>query len=79
MAKSLTTAAKKKQRSELADQEVNKSTDQQVRIKKDQDRQTYYIPDELHKRLKMVALQRDVNVSDLAVEAIEYIVEKYGG
>lgn len=76
MAKSLKLDVKK-QRAKLGDQDVNKSTSKEDDIQTD--RQTYYIPRDLHKRLKMIALQRDVNVSDLAVEAIEIIVEKYGG
>ena len=42
-------------------------------------RQTYYVPEELHTRLKILAIQRKVNVSDLVVEGIEQVLKGYGG
>ena len=40
-------------------------------------RQTYYVPAELHKQLRLIALERENNVSDLVVEGIIYVVKKY--
>lgn len=42
-------------------------------------RQTYYVPEEVHSRLKILAVRRKVNVSDLAVEGLQVVLEKYGG
>lgn len=41
------------------------------------DRRTYYVKEELHKRLKLLAVEKDVNVSDLVVEGIEHVLKKY--
>lgn len=41
-------------------------------------RQTYYVPSELHKQLRMLALQEERNVSDLVVEGVEWVLGKYG-
>lgn len=42
-------------------------------------RQTYYVPEDVHSRLKILAVRRKVNVSDLAVEGLQVVLEKYGG
>lgn len=42
-------------------------------------RQTYYVPEDIHSRLKILAVRRKVNVSDLAVEGLQVVLEKYGG
>lgn len=42
-------------------------------------RQTYYVPEDIHSRLKILAIRRKVNVSDLAVEGLKVVLEKYGG
>ena len=42
-------------------------------------RQTYYVPEDVHRRLKILAVRRKVNVSDLAVEGINEVLRKYGG
>jgi len=41
-------------------------------------RQTYYVPAELHKQLRLLALEQEINVSDLVVEGIVWVVAKYG-
>lgn len=45
----------------------------------DAPRQTYYVPAEMHKQLRMLALEQERNVSDLVVEGIEWVLGKYGG
>lgn len=40
-------------------------------------RQTYYIPIDLHKRLKIIAIDRNINLSDLVIEGVKFVVEKY--
>ena len=40
-------------------------------------RQTYYVPEAMHRRLKILAIQSKRNVSDLVVEGIEYVLKKY--
>ena len=42
-------------------------------------RQTYYVPEDIHSRIKILAIRRKVNVSDLAVEGLQVVLEKYGG
>ena len=40
-------------------------------------RQTYYVPSELHKQLRLLALQQERNVSDFVLEGIEWVLKKY--
>ena len=40
-------------------------------------RQTYYVPEDLHRQLKILAIQKGLNVSELAVEGIEHVLKKY--
>ena len=42
-------------------------------------RQTYYVPEDIHSRIKILAIRRKVNISDLAVEGLQVVLEKYGG
>ena len=42
-------------------------------------RQTYYVPEVLHRQLKILAIQRKRNVSDLVVEGIEHVLREYEG
>ena len=75
MAKSLIEATQK--RAEVADQITKKTSKQINKSQEPIERQTYYVPREKHRRLKMLAIQKNVNVSDLAVEGIDYVLEKY--
>jgi len=40
-------------------------------------RQTYYVPKDKHKALKRVALEQEVNISDLVIEGIDHVLSKY--
>jgi len=40
-------------------------------------RQTYYVPKAKHKALKRIALEREINVSDLVIEGIDHILTEY--
>ena len=42
-------------------------------------RQTYYVPEGLHRQLKILAIERKRNVSDLVVEGIEHVLREYEG
>ena len=44
-----------------------------------QTRQTYYVPADLHRRLKLVAIQTDMKVSDLVVEGIREVLKRHEG
>lgn len=84
MAKSLTAdvaeaAARRNSRARKADEIDNKQDDKSQSKQDDKERQTYYIPREKHRRLKMIALQNDINVSALAEEGIDHILKKYKG
>ncbi len=77
---------------EESPQQVNISQSKQVDIETSHDvdadagekqkttdapRQTYYIPAEMHKQLRLLALEQGKNVSDLVVEGIEWVLGKY--
>jgi len=40
-------------------------------------RQTYYVPEDLHRRLKVAAITRGVKVSDLVVEGIREVLKRF--
>jgi hypothetical protein len=53
------------------DQQVNKATVQT-------NRQTYHVPDDAHRALKILAAEQGTTVSALAVEAIRELLKKHG-
>ena len=55
-------------------QKVIKSASKQVPATT---RQTYYVPLDLHKRMKILSIQRNVNLSELMVEGVENVLKKY--
>ncbi len=81
--------SQKEEKSKPQTKRVNKSSSKQVDIeiapvddKKQKTtelpRQTYYVPAELHKQLRLLALEEERNVSDLVVEGIGWVLGKYG-
>ena len=46
-------------------------------VTESQTRQTYYVPADLHRRLKLVAIQTDMKVSDLVVEGIREVLKRH--
>jgi len=45
---------------------------------RDANRETYYIPKEIHAQLKILAIQQEKSPSDLIEEGARYILKKYG-
>lgn len=41
------------------------------------DRLNIYVGTDLHKKIKMLAVQRDSSINDLVVEAMEDLLKKY--
>jgi len=67
----------KKSRSKQRDSETQPAADDKQKTT-ELPRQTYYVPAELHKQLRLLALEQERNVSDLVVEGIGMVLEKYG-
>lgn len=67
----------RKSRSKHVDSETAPVADEKLKTT-ELPRQTYYVPAELHKQLRLLALQEEMNVSDLVVEGIGWVLGKYG-
>ena len=69
-----------KSRSKQRDSEMSPVADGAVEKQKTTElpRQTYYVPADLHKQLRLLALEQEMNVSDLVVEGIGWVLGKYG-
>ena len=56
---------------------ADKATSHGVTESQQQTRQTYYVPEDLHRELKVAAITRGMKVSDLVCEGIREVLKRH--